>query len=122
VHIRPQRLPPECLDRVDALADNHGIDRDFARRLAAELHRYEEAAWCKCPAYTSRPSTTRAATRMPRSMGHARSRRGSASASWSSAIPQAMSDLDQLRVELRALMASRPPAAGARSGPMTWSA
>jgi hypothetical protein len=29
---------------------------------------------------------------------------------------QAMNDLDQLRVELRALMASRPPAAGARSG------
>jgi hypothetical protein len=26
------------------LADKHGIDRDFARRLAAELHRYEEAA------------------------------------------------------------------------------
>jgi ribosome assembly protein YihI (activator of Der GTPase) len=44
VHIRPQRLPPECLDRVEALADKHGIDRDFARRLAAELHRYEDAA------------------------------------------------------------------------------
>jgi hypothetical protein len=38
------RLPPECLDRVEALADKHGIDRDFARRLAAELHRYEEEA------------------------------------------------------------------------------
>jgi hypothetical protein len=38
VHIRPQRLPPECLDRVHALADKHGIDRDVARRLAAELH------------------------------------------------------------------------------------
>lgn len=44
VHIRPRRLPPECLDRVEALADKHAIDRDFARRLAAELHRYEEAA------------------------------------------------------------------------------
>jgi hypothetical protein len=31
---------PECLDRVEALADKHGIDRDFARRLGAELHRY----------------------------------------------------------------------------------
>jgi hypothetical protein len=40
VHIRPRRLPPECLNRVEALADKHGIDRDFARRLAAELHRY----------------------------------------------------------------------------------
>ena len=39
VHIRPRRLPPECLDRVEALADKHGIDRDVARRLAAELHR-----------------------------------------------------------------------------------
>jgi hypothetical protein len=37
-------LPPECHDRVEALADKHGIDRDFARRLAAALHRYEEAA------------------------------------------------------------------------------
>jgi hypothetical protein len=44
VHIRPRRLRPECLDRVEALADKHAIDRDFARRLAAELHRYEEAA------------------------------------------------------------------------------
>ena len=44
VHIRPQRLPPECLDRVHALADKHGMDRDVARRLAAELHRYEDAA------------------------------------------------------------------------------
>jgi hypothetical protein len=44
VHIRPRRQPSECLDRVEALADKHGIDRDFARRLAAELHRYEEAA------------------------------------------------------------------------------
>ena len=34
VHIRPRRLPPECLDRVEALADKHGIDRDFARRTA----------------------------------------------------------------------------------------
>jgi hypothetical protein len=39
-----QRLPPGSLDRVDALADNHGIDRDFARWLAAEQHRYEGAA------------------------------------------------------------------------------
>lgn len=37
-------LLPECLDRVEALADKHGIDRDFSRRLAAGLHRYEEAA------------------------------------------------------------------------------
>ena len=35
---------PECLDRVEALADKHGIDRDFARRLAAALHGYQEAA------------------------------------------------------------------------------
>jgi hypothetical protein len=69
VHIRPRRLPPGCLDRVEALADKHGIDRDVARRLAAELHRYAEASCCKCPAYTSRPSTTRAATRAPRSTG-----------------------------------------------------
>jgi hypothetical protein len=44
VHIRPRRLRPGCPDRVEALADKHGIDRDFARRLADELHRYEEAA------------------------------------------------------------------------------
>ena len=44
VHIRPRQLPPECLDRVDALADRHRIDRKFARRIAAELHWYEEAA------------------------------------------------------------------------------
>jgi hypothetical protein len=44
VHIRARRLRPECLDRVEALADKHGIDRDFARRLGAELHRYQEAA------------------------------------------------------------------------------
>ena len=37
-------LPPECLVRVEALADKHGIDRDFARRLAAALHSYQEAA------------------------------------------------------------------------------
>ena len=44
MHIGPRRLPPECLDGGEALADKHGIDRDFARRLAAELLRYEEAA------------------------------------------------------------------------------
>ena len=44
VHIRPRRLPPECLDRIDALADAHRIDRDLARRIAAELHHYDEAA------------------------------------------------------------------------------
>ena len=44
VHSRPRRLRPGCPDRVEALADKHGIDRDFARRLADELHRYEEAA------------------------------------------------------------------------------
>ena len=44
VHIRPRQLPPACLDRVDALADKHHIDRDLARRMAAELHRYQEAA------------------------------------------------------------------------------
>jgi hypothetical protein len=44
VHIRPRQLPPQCLDRVDALADKHGVDRDLARRMAAELHRYQEAA------------------------------------------------------------------------------
>jgi hypothetical protein len=44
VHIRPRRVRPECPDRVEALDDKHGIDRDFARRLGAELHRYAEAA------------------------------------------------------------------------------
>ena len=44
VHIRPRRLPPKCLDGIDALADKHGIDRDVARRMAAELHHYDEAA------------------------------------------------------------------------------
>jgi len=44
VDIWPRRLRPECLNRVEALADKHGIDRDFARRLWAEPHRYEEAA------------------------------------------------------------------------------
>jgi hypothetical protein len=44
VHIRPRRLRAECADRVEAHADKHGIDRDLARRLWAEPHRYEEAA------------------------------------------------------------------------------
>lgn len=44
VHIKPRQLPPQCLDRVDAIADKHGVDRDRARRMAAELHRYQEAA------------------------------------------------------------------------------
>jgi hypothetical protein len=44
VHIRPRQLPPQCLDRIDALADKHRIDRDLARRIAAELHHYDEAA------------------------------------------------------------------------------
>ena len=35
VHVTPRRLPPQCLDR---------IDRDLARRIAAELHHYDEAA------------------------------------------------------------------------------
>jgi hypothetical protein len=44
VHVKPRRLPSQCLDRVDAIADEHGLDRDLARRLAAELHDYDEAA------------------------------------------------------------------------------
>jgi hypothetical protein len=44
VHVMPRQLPPKCLDRIDAIADRHRIDRDVARRLAAELHRYDEAA------------------------------------------------------------------------------
>ena len=44
VHIRPRQLPPECLDRIDALADKHRIDRGLARRIAAELHHYDAAA------------------------------------------------------------------------------
>jgi hypothetical protein len=44
VHVTPRRLPSKCLDRIDAFADEHRIDRDLARRMAAELHRYDEAA------------------------------------------------------------------------------
>jgi hypothetical protein len=44
VHVTPRQLPPKCLDRIDALADEHRIDRDLARRLAAELHQYDRAA------------------------------------------------------------------------------
>ena len=44
VHIQPRQLPPECLDHVDALAGKHRIDRDLARRMAAELDHYDEAA------------------------------------------------------------------------------
>ena len=43
VHIRPRRLRPECLDRVEALADKHGIDRDLACRLGTDCS-YGEAA------------------------------------------------------------------------------
>jgi hypothetical protein len=34
----------KCLDRIDALADKHRIDRDLARRMAAEEDHYDEAA------------------------------------------------------------------------------
>jgi hypothetical protein len=44
VHVKPRGLPPECLDRVDAIADEHRIDRDIARRVAAQLHHYDQAA------------------------------------------------------------------------------
>jgi hypothetical protein len=44
VHVTPRRLPPECLDRIDAIADEHRIESDLARRIAAELHHYDEAA------------------------------------------------------------------------------
>lgn len=44
IHIRPRQLPPECLDRIDALADKHRIERDLARRMAAEQDHYDEAA------------------------------------------------------------------------------
>jgi hypothetical protein len=44
VHVTPRQLPRKCLDRIDALADEHRIDRDVARRMAAELRHYDEAA------------------------------------------------------------------------------
>jgi hypothetical protein len=44
VHIRPRQLPPKCLNRIDAVADKHGIDRDLARRMAADLGQYHQAA------------------------------------------------------------------------------
>ena len=44
IHIRPRQLPPECLDRIDALADKHRIERDLARRMAAEVDHYDQAA------------------------------------------------------------------------------
>ena len=44
VHVTPRHLPPKCLDCIDALADEHGINRDLARRMAADLHQYDEAA------------------------------------------------------------------------------
>lgn len=44
VHVTPRQLPPKCLDRIDALADEHRIDRDVARRMAAERHHYDAAA------------------------------------------------------------------------------
>ena len=34
----------KCLDRIDALADKHRIERDLARRMSAELDHYDEAA------------------------------------------------------------------------------
>ena len=39
IHIRPRHLAPECLDRIDALADRHGLERGLVRRIATELHR-----------------------------------------------------------------------------------
>jgi hypothetical protein len=44
VHVKPRQLSPTCLDPIDALADKHGIDRDVARLMAAELHHYDRAA------------------------------------------------------------------------------
>jgi hypothetical protein len=44
VHVTPRRLPARCLDPIDALADKHRIDRDVARRIAAELQHYDRAA------------------------------------------------------------------------------
>jgi hypothetical protein len=46
VHLRPRRLRPECLDRVEALADEHGIDRDIARRAAPRRARARARAAC----------------------------------------------------------------------------
>ena len=37
-------IQANCLDRIDALADKHHIDRDLARRMAAEQDEYDEAA------------------------------------------------------------------------------
>jgi hypothetical protein len=39
IHIQPRHLAPECLDRIDALAERHGVERELVRRIATELHR-----------------------------------------------------------------------------------
>ena len=44
VHIRPRQLPPGCLNRLGAIADEHGVDRALAHRIAVELQRNQEAA------------------------------------------------------------------------------
>jgi hypothetical protein len=43
VHIRPRQLPPGCLNRLGVIADEHGVDRALARRIAVELQRNQEA-------------------------------------------------------------------------------
>ena len=42
--IQAKNHPSKCLDRIDALADKHRIDRDLARRMTAEQDHYDEAA------------------------------------------------------------------------------
>jgi hypothetical protein len=44
MRVRGVSRPTKCLDRIDALADKHRVDRDLARRMAAELDHYDEAA------------------------------------------------------------------------------
>lgn len=44
VHIMPRQLPPGCLNRLGAIADEHGVDRALAHRIAVELQRNQEAA------------------------------------------------------------------------------
>ena len=43
IHIRPRQLPRGCLNRLGAIADERGVDRALARRIAV-VQRNQEAA------------------------------------------------------------------------------